>query len=96
MSIVFDPKKKIHEQITEETWCQGMSYQNANGSPTIASYACRACSEAWGYEIYGEAEGNDLRAKFREVNGILNVVNWNDAPERTFAEVHAAFQRANQ
>lgn len=93
--LTFDPSKKIHEQITEETWCKGTAYRDRHGTPTGTSTACQACAEAWGQEIYGRVARNGARGQFRRVNGIIKIVSWNDAPERTFSEVLAAFKAAD-
>ncbi len=92
MSLKFDPSKKIHEQITEETWCKGTFAVDANGVEVglRESGACRACALGWIILSNCTANSSD---KLREVIGTYCVGDWNDAS--TFAEVQAAFKAAD-
>ena len=73
---------KIWEMITEETWCKGQEIG-------------ARCSIMWIASKYRDENLRDARNKFRCVNDSESIIKWNDAPERTFAEVKEAFRKAD-
>ena len=74
-----DQSRKIHEQITEETWAHGHDGDDYS-----------SCLVNWTLERYGwKNTADDLIIKELgfETDDIISVINWNDAPERTFTDV---------
>jgi len=99
---------KIHEQITEASWCQHWEALDSEGNPTISIHgdkACAWCATAWLKRIYG----GRLRARhvwrLAAILGLLpldttedrmaSISRWNDHPNRTFDEVKRAFKLAD-
>lgn len=81
-----------------ERWCQGMNAQNAAGQYALVRShdACRWCLRGAVALIYGD-EMNVAWAKLKEAIGVApgdSLIPWNDAPERTHAEVLAAVRKA--
>lgn len=97
--LTFDPSKKIHEQITEETWCKGADARDGDGiSVYIGSPdACAFCAYAWLMNVYGTRYDQVWKHRNHLLNtvGTAALSSWNDTPERTFAEVLAAFKAAD-
>ena len=77
MSLVVDMSKKIHEQITPETWAH-------SGCDEYSKCIWLWCSERYKFswvatlsKVLDYFQAKDLTAIYR----------WNDAPERTFDDV---------
>lgn len=77
---------KIHEVITKELW--------QKGDYGAGGIDCPHCSLGWIDAIYGML---DLKAedRLRKAIECSSIVEWNDDPARTFAEVKDAFRRAD-
>lgn len=73
---------KIHEVITRRNWIQHHEYLDG-----------RHCAAGWIRKIYGEKDYIIAYSKLVDVVGPVR--EWNDAPERTFPEVLAAFKAAD-
>ena len=76
-----------------EKWCQGGFHK---GDSFCAAGALR---EPWmtkpvREEYYGESRAAELLAKAVGIYDFNLISRWNDAPERTHAEVLAAYDRA--
>lgn len=81
-------------------WCQGNTAINATGAPVNASSpeVARVCAMG-AMDRAGDWANDPKRtsAMAEALYGVLNndsIVDWNDAPERTQAEVLAAFDKA--
>ena len=94
--------RRARELLTPEgAWGQGYDALNGAGeavSPTAHNAVCR-CSygalRAAGGDVYGDAAREVLlQAIGLEAAKGDSVINWNDDPGRTHAEVLAAFDRA--
>lgn len=80
--------------LNRDTWIQGYSSRDATGQPCHSIQGCKWCllgaiekiSKSIKEEIY-------LRVKLRKIIG-LNIIDFNDAPERTWEEVEAAIKEA--
>ena len=88
-----DMTKKIHEQITEESWCP-LGGGNVEGTSF--------CAAVWVDVRYGVTSGYDIRVKMCKLLGLnwrdpllpsTVIHGWNDKPGRTFAEVKDLFVR---
>lgn len=78
---------------TPERWCQGgASWEGLKGEqyPACAAIAC------WWHRGPRGAASDDERAAINALEAVVmdHLPTWNDAPERTHAEVMAAFDRA--
>lgn len=80
--------KKIYQQITPETWCQGKT----RIGPAY-------CALGWIYKVYGGNENSYVKQlTFKRVIGARNIPSvafWNDKEGRTFAHVLCAFKEAD-
>lgn len=76
---------KIHEMITPEKWKKGLGMNDADAT----------CAIGWTHRVYGSLGFLAAQNRLKDANGIDGIVAWNDAPERTFEEVKAAFQKAD-
>lgn len=98
-----DKSKKIWEQITEETWCQGTYGRDRYGCSNWGrDAAVQMCAAAWIKARYSDVDTIDLTTpdseiilqKFADSNGLRRgFAPWNDSS--TFAEVHAALKQAD-
>jgi hypothetical protein len=72
--------------LVERGWCQGISHDNTG---SVDKYCVLGA-------IDQASSGDSSEAKFalRKVVGGIYLADWNDAPERTKADVLAAFDRA--
>ena len=76
---------------TPDKWLQGkLRKSGSDGKP------CRWCVLGACYQIAERDEPARYHNMTKALNGVLGepVTDWNDAPERTHAEVLAAFDRA--
>lgn len=91
--LIFDPSKKIHEQITEETWCKGEWARTADGDSIgpLDPLACKWCMYGWIRRAYSRI--GPARNSLADVVGTPAIGDWND--DHTFAEVLAAFKAAD-
>lgn len=76
---------KIRELITEETWCKG----------AFGGSGKRRCALTWIMDVYGNDDYASALFHMLKTIGMTVLPYWNDAPERTFAEVKAAFEKAD-
>lgn len=81
---------------TPDRWCQGAYWRGANGE-VVESYGsdCVSCCSLGALHSVGDSD--EARQYLREANAKVpcwNLAVWNDAPDRTHAEVLAAFDRA--
>jgi hypothetical protein len=83
-----------------EKWCKGVSWRTKSGDVTECSEIAYSCC---GYGAITAVLSEDNRASMPHIqaNTTLELAiggqlfsRWNDAPERTHAEVMAAFDRA--
>jgi hypothetical protein len=84
---------KVHELLSDESkWTTGAPTRDAQGRNPIQAGrgdAVRWCllGAVWScYGIWGE-QAKQIEQKIRDHLGIVSIAGWNDAPERTFAEV---------
>ncbi len=87
---------KIHEQITEETWCKGYyAYTKDNNAVhPLNENAVKWCLAGWMYKIYGDTLFDHIKQKIQSIiNGYE--ITWNDKPERTFEEVKELLIKAD-
>lgn len=78
--------KKIHEILeTPGTWTRGTYYRNEKGHACSREEAASACI----YGLMMTVTTEDLVPVLRQRLGILDLVEWNDSPDRTQEEVHA-------
>ena len=90
--MTIDMSRKVHEQITPETWCHDMV--TGTGVP-ITSMTNAMCIDIWlwcryGWGVYIDAgDGGHIKRVFEHlgVNVRSGIFRWNDAPERTFDDV---------
>jgi hypothetical protein len=82
--IIIDKSKKIHEQITPDTWCQNL-YESRIGNCTVGM-----CAVGWIGAIYSPAMYNEISDKLEEQVGQLTL--WNDKADRKFSEVVELFR----
>lgn len=97
--------KKIHEQITEETWCQEVLAQDADGisvPPLRIQSACKWCALGWIDKVYETPDAYGAVSKLTQhlytegkLTSPCGIASWNDDPKRTFVEVKEAFQKAD-
>ena len=82
---------KIHQQITAQTWRQG--------PPTLNKQKLDLTE--WFVHVYPPPATREPWKKFCQGVGITmlgpwgSLAFWNDAPERTFGEIHAALVAAD-
>lgn len=91
---VADILRAAKERIgTPERWCKGHGSANGYADPSVPT-----CAEGAIYCVAKQAFVLAYSAwnAFQDCNGLAmcSGVDWNDAPERTHAEVMAAFDRA--
>mgnify|MGYP000343617243 CR=1 FL=1 len=93
--ILIAAKAKID---TPEKWAQGCEARDANGDPcgTKTPVAVRRCTIGAVNAVTSTcADANAaLRAISAVANTHLRIMAWNDHPDRTHAEIMAAFDRA--
>lgn len=89
--VVIDKTKKVHEQITEETWVQGLyevrKYANDIGGPECTT---GLCAVGWLAAVYGPVNGFAKRAIIED-NLQCSLTIWNDVSEREFSDVKSIF-----
>lgn len=87
-----DPTKPIHEQITEEKWCQNALHV----SDTETHAVIKACALGWVNQRYASVPAYfNALDRFCEVTGLAGhheIGKFNDT--HTFEEVRGAFARA--
>ena len=75
--------QRAKDSLTEKTWGQG--FRCYRPEHTLCALEALGTLDNW------DSPAFDL---FRSAIGTESVTQWNDAPERTLAEVHAAFDKA--
>lgn len=76
---------KIRELLTDESkWCKGRAHDESG-----AICLLEAIELCYRQEGYTGATANLVR----QAIGVQAITDWNDAPERTFAEVKALVER---
>lgn len=93
---------KIHEMITEETWCKGHTARLRDGSLSGDSSDLNAvawCAVGWLSRTFNYGQQRKLAGAIGIAQDEFMVTGrlaaWNDAPSRTFAEVKEAFLKAD-
>lgn len=92
---------KIHEMITQETWCKGNTAMTRDGELVSSAdhpRACRWCALGWIFKAahYGkERVLTDAIGLPTPRGPVTAIMLWNDQKERTFAEVKEAFKKAD-
>ena len=86
-----DKNRKVHEQITEETWCKGGTTYD------------KQCMVLWIVSVYGNdairfAHYERIKTELgylvdNECYRLKDIYNWNDAPERTFDDILALLRK---
>ena len=78
--LVVDMSKKIHEQITPETW---------NHTGDVGGVEYSKCIWLWCTERYAFSWGATLTKvlDYFQTKNLMEIYRWNDAPERTFDDV---------
>jgi hypothetical protein len=89
--------KKIHELITEDTWCKGHLAEDENNQEVSINSpkACKFCAEGWLQFVYDE---DHYREKLQFLRSVINntyIHYWNDNPKTTFKKVKQAFVAAD-
>ena len=80
-----------------EKWTQGSSARDPSGKSWHVEYEHACCWCLWGAirfcypNIYQAAQ---IEERVRQVLLIGSIVDWNDAPERTYEEVMAVVEKA--
>lgn len=76
-----------------EKWTQGSLYRNDKDEPVEEKDSQKACLLGAAYVCYGFSINNHVLDKIlKEIpNGLITA--WNDAPERTFADICALVER---
>ena len=85
MSLVVDMSKKIHEQITPETWCSKGGGCLDSGALCIWLWCSERYRGSWQATLEKLAER--LGHTGKDMLHTLHIYSWNDAPERTFDDV---------
>lgn len=84
--MIIDKTKKIHEQITPESWC----HSGGAGKNKDTGEFCSCCIWLWAYDY-------DPTNSSTRIDPILKLLNfetnqqlfaWNDHPQRTFKDVY--------
>lgn len=98
---------KVHEWLTEEKWTKGAMARDVDGgvAAAVAERAVCWCATGAILKTYGPgrlytirnypAETMRLRLQrhvFKKYERSKGLIEWNDAPERTFDEVLTAFK----
>lgn len=89
----------VAELLTDESkWTKGTFARTANGNLTLDSSddACRWCLIGAVRRVYG-FRTNDYYRAMTALNNVMQepwVADWNDSPERTFAEVRDVVLKA--
>lgn len=84
---------KAYEVIdSPEKWTQGYYATDANGKQTTSLSNDAICWCAIGalMKAYADDKDGNYALAFRKLNGAIryDIINWNDAPGRTWEEVH--------
>jgi len=83
--------RKIHEVITEETWCKDIARDKDNNVvDAFSREACKWCLYGWISKIYGAYGAYQLSGNIthKVINALGKPIGaWNDASERTFQDV---------
>jgi hypothetical protein len=91
---------KAARALCERGWCQGQSALDGEGQPTSPSSARVAMVCAMGAIDRTAPIGLDYTRHIEIADAIrravdaISIVDWNDAPDRTHADVLSAFDRA--
>lgn len=81
-----------------ENWTQGAKSRDINGKPSVFGY--KASAVCWcmlgAMEMTGKSlfANNKAQQVIELVINMNSIIRWNDSPDRTHAEVLAAFDRA--
>ena len=84
---------------TEDQWTQGAYARDAEGRACAVGYTfvCRWCLVGAIHRCYPQDLGLAVIAAITDAMGLYNLmdnlVEWNDEPERTFAEVRELIER---
>jgi hypothetical protein len=88
----------LQELFTDETkWCKGAVARDANGYPVLSDSPSAVCWCLYGgIEICYPDDFYAAESKFTDAlpEGFLEVSQFNDDDETTFADVRAAIERA--
>lgn len=85
---------KIKDVLTDESkWCQHYYAKDKDGVPVsrLSPEACKFCLSGAMQNCYGVNQFKIINRINEEVDDFM--VSWNDAPERTFAEVRALIEK---
>ena len=83
---------KIRELLSDETkWTKGAFARTKDDVEihSVSSYAVRWCLLGAMNKCYRDRAPLVMKSVEATCGGSMNLVEWNDAPERTFAEVKA-------
>jgi hypothetical protein len=101
MTIYKDQLEAVYKLIEKpENWTQGAYARRADGTAILGdSYVCVTHTEAHSRCIFGAGMACDIgtysmSAALHGLSGQPNLASWNDAPERTHAEVLALLKSA--
>lgn len=90
-----DRNKRVHEQLTKETWHQG-SYQRHTTNNSKCETLSGLCAVGWVMAVYGR----DYMSKVKLLDKAVDVEKamgallcWNDNSGRTFEEVVLLFKQ---
>ena len=94
--MIVDMTKKIHEQITPESWTQKSDKLCENSKGCIINWVCERYPE-WDdrLKLYNTLAATIIPDLEEDEQVIPVIYNWNDAPGRTFEEVRALFEKVN-
>jgi hypothetical protein len=98
---------KVHEQITEQTWCRMYFARTQTDDPTpiFSERAAKWCLVGWLHKVY--VSGWEVSIAVERLNSVLSSVlhghtsgtgdlaRWNNSPHTTFQQVHELLKRAN-
>lgn len=84
--VIINKSKKVHEQITRETWKPGL-YET-----TVTNCTTGFCAVGWLSAVYGPI-GCDEKRKIIEEDLGRNLTIWNDSYDREFGDVMLLFKR---
>ena len=78
-------------------WCQGdeLAIHGPDSGPCCAATALTRVPITWAWD--GKFPGNEAINLLKQAAGVstaISIATWNDAPERTLAEVLAAYDKA--
>lgn len=97
---------KVHEQITEQTWCKGYIAKDVDGDKCCvnSAYAVCWCFIGWLYKVYGSVFTDEMESR-KKVDDAIEVLypqyagycisDFNDHPDVTFEMVKAVSVKAD-